>query len=213
MPEYLLPVPELWISARDGETEEVVRILEEDPDVEERGGGRATSPLHEAARGGHVEILLLLLDHGAVVSAQNTSLTTPLHLAALMGRGAVLLLLLDHGADASSKDNFGGTALHSAALAGQRETARLLLHRGADLQSKTNDGRTPEDMATARSHPQIPNSHRQVAEMLRAEAVRREAVRRAQFEAFAMGHQERLGAGSRVRWLDAEVVRMVLEQF
>jgi len=27
-----------------------------------------------------------------------------------------------------------------------------------------------------------------------------------------MGHQERLGAGSRVRWLDAGVLRMVLEQ-
>jgi len=27
-----------------------------------------------------------------------------------------------------------------------------------------------------------------------------------------MGHLERLGAGSRVRWLDAGVVRMVLEQ-
>jgi len=44
------------------------------------------------------------------------------------------------------------------------------------------------------------------------DAVRRETVRRARCEAFAMGHQERLGAGSRVRWLDAGVVRMVLEQ-
>ena len=34
--------------------------------------------------------------------------------------------------------------------------------------------------------------------MLRAEAERRAAVRRARCEAFAMGHQERLGAGSRV---------------
>ena len=46
--------------------------------------------------------------------------------------------------------------------------------------------------------------------MLKAEAERREAVARC--EAFAMGHQERLGAGSRVRWLDAGVVQMVLEQ-
>ena len=48
--------------------------------------------------------------------------------------------------------------------------------------------------------------------MLKAEAERREAVRRARCEAFAMGHQERLGAGSRVRWLDAGVVQMVLKQ-
>jgi len=38
------------------------------------------------------------------------------------------------------------------------------------------------------------------------------AVRRVKCEAFAMGHQERLGAGSRVRWLDAGVLLMVLEQ-
>ena len=37
-------------------------------------------------------------------------------------------------------------------------------------------------------------------------------MRRANCEAFAMGHQERLGAGSRVQWLDAGVLRMVLEQ-
>ena len=39
-----------------------------------------------------------------------------------------------------------------------------------------------------------------------------EAVRRAQCEAFAMGQSERLGAGSQVRWLEPEVMRMILEQ-
>ena len=38
-----------------------------------------------------------------------------------------------------------------------------------------------------------------------------EARRRTQWEAFAMGQQEWLGAGSRVRWLGVGVVRMVLE--
>ena len=44
-----------------------------------------------------------------------------------------------------------------------------------------------------------------------AEAERREAERRARCEAFALGHHERLGAGSRVSELEAEVVRMVIE--
>jgi len=42
--------------------------------------------------------------------------------------------------------------------------------------------------------------------------MRREAVRRVKCVAFAMGLQERLGAGSPVQELDAGVVRMVLEQ-
>jgi len=49
-------------------------------------------------------------------------------------------------------------------------------------------------------------SRLQIAEMLKAEA-----LRRAQCEAFAMGQLERLGAGSMVRGLDPGVVRMVLE--
>ena len=46
--------------------------------------------------------------------------------------------------------------------------------------------------------------------MLREHRVERES--RALREAFAMGHQERLGAGSRVLGLDAGVVRMILEE-
>jgi len=232
--------PALWTAARDGRAEEVRRLLAEEVDIEERGGPDQASPLIEAALQGHEEvvqvllehgadatskndrgstplhgvahsysgllaILLLLLENGAEVSAKNNAGLTPLHAAALYGHGAVVRILLEHGAEVSSTTNTGRTPLHFAALDGDETVARLLLHKGADLQSKTPDGRTAEDIATARSHPQI-------AAMIKAEAERREAVRRARREAFAMGHQERLGAGSRVRWLDAGVVRMVLEQ-
>ena len=43
-----------------------------------------------------------------------------------------------------------------------------------------------------------------------AVVIKAEGVRRAKCVAFAMGHQERLGAGSRVLTLDAGVVRMIL---
>ncbi|KAJ1467300.1 hypothetical protein T484DRAFT_1859254 [Baffinella frigidus] len=39
-----------------------------------------------------------------------------------------------------------------------------------------------------------------------------EATRRTKCVAFAMGHHQRLGAGSRVEWLEPGVLRMVLEQ-
>jgi hypothetical protein len=74
---------------------------------------------------------------------------------------------------------------------------RNLLDNGAGVESKCCYGRTPEDEATARSH--LPT-----ASMLKAEA-----LRRAKCAAFAMGHQERLGAWSRVRGLDAEMLRML----
>ena len=53
----------------------------------------------------------------------------------------------------------------------------------------------------------------QVLKLLRAAATERALeTKRAQCIAFAMGLRERLGAGSLVRALDPEVVRMVLDQ-
>ena len=75
-----------------------------------------------------------------------------------------------------------------------------LLDAGADEQLITVLGKAPEDMATEQGH-------HQVAAMLKAEG-----VRRAQCVAFAMGHHARLGEGTWVEELDADVVRMVLEK-
>jgi hypothetical protein len=83
---------------------------------------------------------------------------------------------------------------------------RLLLDKGADEQSRTHGltprhrGMTPRQLATNRQHVEVVNMLAYVG------------IRRAQCVAFAMGHHERLGAGSRVLALDAGVVRMVLEQ-
>jgi hypothetical protein len=164
--------PALWTAARDGLAEEVLQLLAEEVDIEERGGASVCSPLHVASAMGHDEVVLLLLEHGAEVSARN---------------------------------NKGGTPLHYACRQGHHLIVRFLLHTGADLQSRNNDGWTPEDLARVYSHPQV-------VAMLQAEALRREEVHRTRCVAFAMGHHERLGAGSRVRWLDAGVVRMVLER-
>jgi hypothetical protein len=164
--------PALWTAARDGRLEDCAQLLAEEVDIEERGGA---------------------------------SVCTPLHVASAMGNDEVVLLLLEHGAEVSARNNKGGTPLHYAARQGHFETLRFLLHTGANLQLINNDGWTPEDLARVYSHPQI-------VVMLQAEALRREEVRMTQCVAFSMGHHERLGAGSRVQWLDAGVVRMVLER-
>jgi hypothetical protein len=112
----------------------------------------------------------------------------------------MVTLLLQHVVRISAMDKGGGTPLHYAAYKGHAEIALQLLAKGADVQSKNNNARIPEELATAQSHVQI-------AAMIKAET-----VRRVKCVAFAMGQQERLGAGSRVQWLDPGVVRMVLEQ-
>jgi len=69
--EKKVPVlcPALWAAARDGRTEEVRQLLAEKADVEERGGSAKFTPLHIAAFQGR-DAVLLLLDHGADISAK-----------------------------------------------------------------------------------------------------------------------------------------------
>ncbi|KAJ1482345.1 ankyrin repeat-containing domain protein, partial [Baffinella frigidus] len=81
---------------------------------------RGKTALHHAAWGGesHSAVALLLLQHGADVSATDATERTPLSSSALVGNVAVALLLLQHGADVSAMTNRGWTALHWAATTG-----------------------------------------------------------------------------------------------
>jgi ankyrin repeat protein len=58
--------------------------------------------LHLAAGEGHLEIVKLLLEHGADVNAK-TAYETALHLAAGEGHLEIVKLLLEHGADVNAK--------------------------------------------------------------------------------------------------------------
>ena len=189
--------PALWTASAHGRIEEVRLLLADGPlDIEEKGGLREASPLNAACMQGHLEVCRLLLEAGAEASAKDNEETAPLHWAAIHGRDALARLLLHHGADVLGRDKLGRSALYMAAWHGREGVTRLLLDKGADVHSKSDVGYTPEDVT---SHPAI-------AALLKAVA-----ARRARCEAFAMGQQERLGAGSLVRGLEPEVVRMVLK--
>ena len=138
--------------------------------------------------------------------------SSSLQIASLHGYEEIVVLLLEHGADVAARTGVSGwTSLMVAAHRGHEAVVYSLLGNGADLLSKNTAGRTAEELATDGHQHEIAAMLKAEIERRQAEAERREAVRRAQCEAFAMGHQERLGAGSRVRELDAGVVQMVLE--
>ena len=148
--------PALWTAVSHGRTGEVRRLLaDEGGDIEDRGGPTGCSPLSVAAVFGQEAVALLLLEHGADVSALSNEEETPLHIAAREGREAFCLLLLEHRADLSAKTKNGWTALHIAARQGRCAAARLLLDKGADVHSQAGDGRTPEDIAIRFSHMDI----------------------------------------------------------
>ena len=93
---------------------------------------------------GRADIARLLLDAGANVSANTTSVRrTPLHWAARNGHTDAVHLLLRRGAQTASQDTDGSAPLHLAAAQGGVDVARLLLEVGADVSARRRGGFTP----------------------------------------------------------------------
>jgi len=166
--------------------------------------GDQETALHWSADVGSEANVRLLVQHGWDVSGKDGRGATPLHVAAREGREDMTQVLIELGADVTAQDKDGFSPLHAAVERYGEGVVEILLDNGADFEARSNDGRTPEDVATA-------NSCVEIVAMLQAKAAQAKAAHTAKVMAFAMGHQERLGAGSRVRWLDAGVVRMVVE--
>ncbi len=83
-------------------------------------------PVYRAASEGRLEILQMLLDHGAKVDALgDLDRETPLTAAARQGNADVVRLLLKHGADVNGGS--GCTPLYMAAAYGRTDVVRVLL--------------------------------------------------------------------------------------
>ncbi|CAL5227450.1 g10416 [Coccomyxa viridis] len=90
-------------------------------------GQSGYTPLHYAARSGHLEAVRMLIKAGANVNMTTSAgKATPLHRAAYMGHSAVAEALLHSGADASLQDADGQTALDKAAAQGHGHMIQLL---------------------------------------------------------------------------------------
>jgi ankyrin repeat protein len=107
------------------------------------------TPLHLAARMGHIDMVKLLVAHKADVNAKDRIDDTPLHLAALDGHAEVVELLLGDRADVNAKDSDSNTPLHLAARTGQVDVAKLLVAHKAEINARNKDGDTPLHLAAA----------------------------------------------------------------
>ncbi|KAL7924217.1 ankyrin repeat-containing domain protein [Trichoderma austrokoningii] len=83
---------------------------------------------------GDIEMVQLLLDHGADINQTGSNMYGCALQAATMAENTKLVrFLLDHGAEVDLEFANSGTALKSACAQGHNEIARLLLDRGADV--------------------------------------------------------------------------------
>ncbi|XP_074554673.1 ankyrin repeat and SOCS box protein 15b [Halichoeres trimaculatus] len=88
--------------------------------------------IHEAAKVGCPAILMLLLRHGAKVTARDGHGVTPLGIAAEYGNAEALEILIQHGGDVNARATNGDTVLYDASGNGNLDCIKLLLEHGAN---------------------------------------------------------------------------------
>lgn len=107
------------------------------------------SAIHVGAKGGHVQVVEILLSYGADREMLSRfSLIRPLHLAVKAGHVAMVRYLLDMGTNIAAADGESAQAIHVAAELGSTVILSFLLDRGAAIESAMTYGHQPLHMAS-----------------------------------------------------------------
>lgn len=121
-------------------SEECLRLLDDQPfDVRAVDKSKWTL-LHNAARGGNLDWVRRLLNRGADLEARTSNGLTPLF---LVTKPETAQVLLDFGAQVDAENDTGSTPLEGTMWRGETKIALLLLERGANLNHLSRDGYTP----------------------------------------------------------------------
>nr|ACS15395.1 ankyrin 2,3/unc44-like protein [uncultured bacterium FLS12] len=152
----------LMLAARNGDMEVVALLLDAGADVNARGYRRGKpwyTALHEAVSPGHLDIVKILLEHGANVDGNTDDSRRPLMLASWEGHTEIVQLLLEAGADVNARGYFEGkerdTALHQAAFCGYLGIVKALVENGAALDIVAPFSGTPLHQAAFCGHTNV----------------------------------------------------------
>jgi hypothetical protein len=116
-------------------------------------GGDGGTQINWAVHHDNVEIIRLLVKHGARLNIRNRWGMTELHTAIWRGNIHVVEYLLDHGSDPTIKTNEGWTAMHYAFRSGHDDVIALLKKRGVSMDEKDDMGRTPQYLYFKKPNP------------------------------------------------------------
>ena len=153
-------------------------------------GQVAGTPLHDAARGGHVATMELLIARGVPLGAQEFG-RTALEVAANEGQVEAMKLLLAKGmkVDAVVPQTYGETPLHHAVFQGHLAAVRFLIDNGANVNKvETGRGRTP--LHRIADHGNLDGERRDIAVLLLDKGAKIDAKRQRGQDAAGPGRRE-----------------------
>ncbi|MFC5653128.1 ankyrin repeat domain-containing protein [Paenibacillus solisilvae] len=132
----------LFRAAEAGKTEEVLQLIAQGADINERDS-RGRTPLMAAVHGNKPAAVQAIINAGADINLQDNRQDNPLLYAGAEGLLEILQILIRAGADTRITNRFGGTALIPAADRGHVDNIRVLLEQSdVDIDHINNLGWT-----------------------------------------------------------------------
>ncbi|XP_047997766.1 ankyrin-1-like isoform X1 [Leguminivora glycinivorella] len=134
----------LYLACRHHSSLQTIKaLLDSAEDIANYGSTESVTPLHVASTQGRVEVIQLLIDHGAMIDVQDFDGDTPLHDAALALKLKSVTALLHAGADPAIKNETGYTPFHLACFKGGFDIIKAMIPFVDDINEVTANGDTP----------------------------------------------------------------------
>lgn len=150
-------VSDFFGAVQFGDENKVSKLLRMFPGLVSVREESGETPLHFAAGGDKVEIVKMLLDHGADGNAKTNGGGTPLCRTTPKANLEIARLLMDHGADVNAPCEASETVLNTMIDLGNNEFVELLLQHGADVNEKGMNGMTALHSAATSGNVAISN--------------------------------------------------------
>ena len=111
--------------------------------------------LWAASTGGFLEIVKLLIQHGAKVNKPTLTQSTPLRGASFHGHVDVMDYLIASGAEINTPNCIGQSPLCIAAMRGQLDAVKYLIEKGANRHQKTINGYSVMHLSATKGRVEI----------------------------------------------------------